>query len=113
MAGHKLHLRGALLVWGYTDILNCVSGGSGSAYIYGWCDDNWRPGMTEAECKAFVVQAVSHAMARDGSSGGNIRTVIVSQEGVKRDFLEGAKVWRLLPEEPCQPMHGHLQPELH
>ena len=68
--------------------------------------------MTEAECKAFVVQAVSHAMARDGSSGGNIRTVIVSKEGVKRDFLEGAKVWRPLPEETYHPMHRHLKPEL-
>lgn len=48
--------------------------------------------MSEQECKAFVVQAVSHAMARDGSSGGNIRTVIISKEGIKRDFLDGTKV---------------------
>ena len=45
-------------------------GGSGSAYIYGFCDKNWKPGMSEADCHAFVVKAVSHAMARDGSSGG-------------------------------------------
>lgn len=43
--------------------------------------------MTEEECKAFVIKAVSHAMARDGSSGGCIRTVIITKDGVKRDFL--------------------------
>lgn len=48
--------------------------------------------MTEEQCKAFVIQAVSHAMARDGSSGGNIRTVIINKDGVKRDFLDGTKV---------------------
>lgn len=40
--------------------------------------------MTEEECKAFVVKAVSHAMARDGSSGGCIRTVTINKDGVFR-----------------------------
>lgn len=51
-------------------------GGSGSAYITGWCDCNWRDGMTEQECRAFVLKAVAHAMSRDGSSGGCIRLII-------------------------------------
>lgn len=46
--------------------------------------------MTEDECRAFVVKAVSHAMARDGSSGGCIRTVTISKDGVKRTFTPGA-----------------------
>lgn len=46
------------------------AGGSGSAYIYGFCDKHWRASMSEADCHAFVRRAVSHAMARDGSSGG-------------------------------------------
>ncbi|KAL6777392.1 PBA1 [Auxenochlorella protothecoides x Auxenochlorella symbiontica] len=62
-------------------------GGSGSAYITGLCDRLWKANMTEEECKAFVIKAVSHAMARDGSSGGCIRTVIITKDGVKRDFL--------------------------
>jgi len=48
--------------------------------------------MSEEQCKAFVVQSVSHAMARDGSSGGNIRTVVINGSGVKKDFLDGSKV---------------------
>ena len=45
------------------------AGGSGSAYIMGLCDKLWRANMTEQECQAFVHKAVTHAMARDGSSG--------------------------------------------
>ena len=72
--------------------LGNYAGGSGSAYIYGFCDKNWRPGMSEADCRAFVVQAVSLAMARDGSSGGNIRTVVINKQGIFRNFIDGTQV---------------------
>lgn len=48
--------------------------------------------MSEDECKAFVQKAVGHAMARDGSSGGCIRTVSISQNGVTRDFVPGSHI---------------------
>lgn len=64
-------------------------GGSGSAYIYGLTDKLWKPDMTEEECKQFVIKSVSHAIARDGSSGGCIRTVVINERGVFRDFLPG------------------------
>lgn len=67
-------------------------GGSGSAYIYGWCDKNWRPGMTADDCRKFVHTAVSHAMARDGSSGGCIRTVTIDESDCKRTFTPGTQV---------------------
>ena len=44
-------------------------GGSGSSYIYGFVDSVYRPGMNREEALAFVRKAISHAMARDGSSG--------------------------------------------
>lgn len=64
-------------------------GGSGSAYIYGLTDKLWKPNMTQEECKAFVIKSISHAIARDGSSGGCIRTVVINKDGVFRDFLPG------------------------
>merc|ERR1719215_1630909 len=64
-------------------------GGSGSTYIYGFCDANFRPGMTREEARAFVKQAVAHAMARDGSSGGTIRTCVIDKNGIDRDFTPG------------------------
>ena len=63
--------------------------------------------MSEEQCQAFVVQAVSHAMARDGSSGGNIRTVIINKDGIKRSFLDGTKV-HCLPESTRQMLISNL-----
>eukprot|EP00588_Corethron_pennatum_P010727 CAMPEP_0194280624 /NCGR_PEP_ID=MMETSP0169-20130528/18040_1 /TAXON_ID=218684 /ORGANISM="Corethron pennatum, Strain L29A3" /LENGTH=230 /DNA_ID=CAMNT_0039025405 /DNA_START=145 /DNA_END=837 /DNA_ORIENTATION=+ len=67
-------------------------GGSGSSYIYGLVDAECREGMDADECNAFVKKAVSHAMARDGSSGGIIRTVVVTEDGNVRSYTEGNKL---------------------
>jgi 20S proteasome subunit beta 1 len=48
--------------------------------------------MTREECVAFVRRALAHAMARDGSSGGVIRTVTIDKDGVTRDFVPGDKL---------------------
>jgi 20S proteasome subunit beta 1 len=62
-------------------------GGSGSMYISGWIDKNWRTGMTAEEGSAFCIRAVSHAFHRDGSSGGCVRMVTVTKEGYKEEFV--------------------------
>ena len=68
-------------------------GGSGAAYVAGLCDAHWRPGMGKAAAAAFVRRAVAAAMARDGSSGGCIRTVVVDVAGgVERGFVAGDDV---------------------
>ena len=67
-----------------------AAGGSGSSYICGWLDKFWKPNMTEAQAKQFVVKALTHAMARDASSGGCIRTVTIDENGARRDFLQGS-----------------------
>jgi 20S proteasome subunit beta 1 len=67
-------------------------GGSGSSYIYGFVDGAYRPGMSKAECQALVKAAVSHAMARDGSSGGVIRLVTIDKDGVTREFVPGDRL---------------------
>merc|ERR1712146_584252 len=64
-------------------------GGSGSTYIYAYCDAMYKPGMNKDECRAFVKNALSLAMSRDGSSGGVIRTVVITEDGVDRDFTGG------------------------
>ena len=64
-------------------------GGSGSTYIYGLVDSTYKPGMSREECQAFVKSSLAHAMARDGSSGGVIRTVTIDKDGVSRDFTPG------------------------
>ena len=64
-------------------------GGSGSTYIYGLVDGTYKKNMSKEECKAFVAKSIAHAMSRDGSSGGVIRLVCISKDGVEREFLPG------------------------
>ena len=59
-------------------------GGSGSTYIYGYCDANWKEGMEEAEAVDFVKGALQEAIKWDGSSGGVIRMVVLTAKGANR-----------------------------
>jgi 20S proteasome subunit beta 1 len=63
--------------------------GSGSTYIYGLIDAEYSPDVTMEDARTLVKKAISHAMARDGSSGGIIRTVTVTAEGNDRDYTSG------------------------
>lgn len=69
-----------------------ATGGSGSTYIYGFCDAFFKPGMTKQQCEDFVTKGLCHAMARDGSSGGIIRMAIIDESGVERKFIAGDKL---------------------
>ncbi|CCX13253.1 nucleophile aminohydrolase [Pyronema domesticum] len=62
-------------------------GGSGSTYIYGYCDANWKDGMNEAEAVAFVKGALAEAIKWDGSSGGVIRMVVLTENGPDRKIF--------------------------
>lgn len=67
-------------------------GGSGSTYIYGYCDLNFKQNMSREECHLFVKNSLSLAMARDGSSGGVIRIAEISKEGVKKIVYSGDEI---------------------
>lgn len=64
-------------------------GGSGSTFIYGLVDSEYKEAMSKEEALLLCKKAVSHAMARDGSSGGIIRTVVATEEGNVRDHVSG------------------------
>ncbi|CAF0882859.1 unnamed protein product [Adineta steineri] len=59
-------------------------GGSGSTYIWGYLDNNFRPNMTKQECFDFVLKGITLAITRDGSSGGCARLAIINKDGVER-----------------------------
>lgn len=59
-------------------------GGSGSTYIYGYCDANWKEGMEEEAAVNFVKGALQEAIKWDGSSGGVIRMVVLTKKGANR-----------------------------
>lgn len=59
-------------------------GGSGSTYIYGYCDTHWEEDMEEDEAIDFVKSALREAIKWDGSSGGVIRMVVMTKNGADR-----------------------------
>lgn len=61
--------------------------GSGSSYVYGYVDANFREGMSKDECESFCKNTVSLAMGRDGSSGGIIRMATITKEGVNKVYI--------------------------
>ena len=67
-------------------------GGSGSTYIYGLVDSDFKAGISKEDATTLVKKSISHAMARDGSSGGIIRTVTVEEGGNERDYIPGDKL---------------------
>jgi len=66
-------------------------GGSGSSYIYGLCDNEYKEGMTAEEARAFVIKGLGAAMARDGSSGGCVRLCTINKTGAHREFVPNAQ----------------------
>lgn len=58
--------------------------GSGSSYIYGWTEKNYKKQMEKDEVVSFVKTALSQAIKWDGSSGGVIRMVILTKNGIER-----------------------------
>jgi len=83
---HTISLGGATVQQPY------AIGGSGSTYIYAWCDANFKLGMTKQQCKEFVARGLAHAMARDGSSGGLIRLCTIDESGVEKEMIPGDKL---------------------
>jgi len=105
---NKDHLMAGVIIGGWDPIYGgsvyniplggtCIEmpfaiGGSGSTYIYGLMDSEYKNGVSKEDSKILVKKAISHAMARDGSSGGVIRTVVVNEFGSERDYTPGDKL---------------------
>ncbi|PFH35897.1 proteasome subunit [Besnoitia besnoiti] len=87
---YAIPLGGALMPMRYT------AGGSGSGYISAFMDANFKENMTQEEALTLVKNSVAHAISRDGSSGGMIRTVVITKEALLEDCVEGNQ----LPVDP-------------
>ncbi|KAM5534276.1 hypothetical protein V8D89_012004 [Ganoderma adspersum] len=72
-------------------------GGSGSTYVYGYCDATYQEGWDRDQTVEFVKNTLALAMSRDGSSGGVIRMCVITEDGVERLFVPGdqlPKFWQ-------------------
>lgn len=63
---------------------------------YGHVDAEFKENMTKEEAQQFVRKAISHAMARDGSSGGVIRMVVIDKTGVRSNQQCGMPIFVLV-----------------
>lgn len=58
--------------------------GSGLTFVYGYCAENYRSGMSKDETIAFMKTTLAQAIKWDGLSGGVIRMVVLTKSGVER-----------------------------
>lgn len=118
---NKDNLVGALIIAGYDEVkgglvFGCPIGGtlsseewaidgSGSTFIWGYCDSAFRSDFSREEAERFVEEAVALAMSSDASSGGCIRLVTINKEGAHHKYTNGANV-ALFDQELGVPMGG-------
>jgi 20S proteasome subunit beta 1 len=68
-------------------------GGSGSIFLYSFMDEHYKQGLSKDQCLNLLRAAVSHAMARDGSSGGMMRTIVIDRTGTEHNTVP----WKSIP----------------
>lgn len=64
-----------------------ASMGSGSYFLKSYIDKTYREGMSKREAIEFAKEAVSLACFRDGSSGGCIRLLDITEDKLERHFI--------------------------
>jgi proteasome beta subunit len=60
-----------------------TAGGSGSPYVFGVLEDNYRDDMTADDGIDLAVRAITAAKNRDSASGGMISVAVITKEGFK------------------------------
>jgi len=73
--------------------------GSGSIFIQGFCDSNFKKEMNEFEVKDFLIKAISLAILRDSSSGGVIRVAKITKKGIERVVVRPIKPVKKIPKK--------------
>jgi len=92
VAGYDDHLGGqvyAVPIGGMLVRQGVAVGGSGSSYVYGFIDSEYKEGMNRQECEQLVIRALTLAISRDGSSGGCVRIATITKDGVDRKVILG------------------------
>nr|CAD2167462.1 unnamed protein product [Meloidogyne enterolobii] len=71
----------AVTIGGYSIRQKIYITGSGSTFLYGYMDKNFKEGMTNEEAVELVKNAVCLAKRRDAMSGGCINLAIIDKNG--------------------------------
>lgn len=62
---------------------NYTSGGSGSPYVYGVLEDNYKEGLSTDAGIDIAIRAITAATNRDSASGGEINVAVITKDGFK------------------------------
>jgi len=68
-----------------------TSAGSGSSYVFGVLEDNFKDDMSIEEGVDLAIKAISAAERRDSASGGMIDIAVITKEGFKEIPKEDIK----------------------
>ncbi|KAI1705342.1 proteasome subunit domain-containing protein [Ditylenchus destructor] len=77
----------AIPLGGYVKREKFTASGSGSTFVMGFLDKQWKPNLNLEGAKELVRTAVGLAVNRDGSSGGVIRLAWVNEKGTHRELI--------------------------
>lgn len=67
-----------------------ITTGSGSPFVYGVLEDNYKEGLTANQGVDLAIRALTAAMSRDAGSGDGIDVAIISEKGFKK--LDGDEI---------------------
>jgi len=68
-----------------------TAGGSGSPYVFGVLEDNYKDDLTADDGIDLAVRAITAAKNRDSASGGMINVAVITKEGFKEVPMEEIK----------------------
>jgi len=68
-----------------------TAGGSGSPYVYGVLEDNYKEGLSTDAGIDIAIRAINAAKNRDSASGGKINIAIITKDGFKEVTEEEIK----------------------
>ena len=60
-----------------------TSAGSGSPYVFGVLEDNYKDNLTTDEGVNIAIRAITAAMNRDSASGGMISVAVITKDGFR------------------------------
>lgn len=104
---NRNRLSAALIIAGFDDDFKIVKvnvcgtlekgndiclGGSGSRFLFGFCDNYYRPNMDFNEAIKFARTSIKMAIDRDVSSGGVIRIASITKDKISRFFVPGEEI---------------------
>lgn len=78
-----LHLYDIFPDGSVTEIKDYVSSGSGSVFVYGVLETNYKKGMDEKEAIDLATRSINAALQRDTNSGNGLDIWVVDKSGIR------------------------------